>query len=118
MFEIQNLIRKYHDAADKGDVDTMLSFMSPDVIMYRGKDEFAIKEKEVEEVLVARAEAVEPGQSTLLGRHEFMVEGKAAVCSYVANVGTRRGAVTMVFRHVEKRWIITHVHDSWPQKPE
>ncbi len=113
-FDIQELIRKYHDAADKGDVGTMLSLMDTKVILYRGGDEFVEGLEAAEEVLEQRADDVEAGQSTLLGKHKYMVEGKAAVCNYVANVGSRRGAVTMIFRHLDQKWVITHLHESWP----
>lgn len=113
-YQVWELVTRFHEAADRADVDAMLEFMASDVSMYKGKDAFARKIDKVEAVLSERAERVEEGQSTLLGQQRIVFNGQGAVCSYVANVGVKRGAITMVLRYQDKKWLILHLHESWP----
>ena len=115
---IREVIRKYHDAGDKGDVDTMKGFLSPEISMFKGQEDFVRGIEACTAELTERVKRFE-GQTrnTLLGREEISITGDLAIATYVANVGALRAAITAVFRRFEGRWRIAHLHESWPAAP-
>jgi ketosteroid isomerase-like protein len=112
---IRETIKAYHEAGDKGDVDTMLRYLGPEVSMFKGQEDFARGIEEVRRELIERVKRFE-GQSraTLLGRENISVTGDVAVTTYVASVGTQRAPITAVFRRSQGKWLLIHLHESWP----
>ena len=115
---IWDTIKAYHDAGDKGDTDRMAAYLAPEVSMFKGQEDFSRGRDECVRELVNRVKAYE-GQSrnTLLGREVISVTGDIAVTTYVASVGTQRAPITAVFRRQGDKWLIIHLHESWPGKP-
>lgn len=114
---IRETIKGYHEAGDKGDTDRMASYLAPEVSMFKGQEDFARGRDECVRELVNRVKQYE-GQSrnTLLGREVISITGDIAVTTYVANVGTQRAPITAVFRRQGDKWLIIHLHESWPGK--
>jgi hypothetical protein len=84
--------------------------------MFRGQEEFARGLDQCVEELNTRV-AMFKGQSrkTLLGSVTIDPMGDMAVATYVAGVGTLRAPITAVFRRSQGKWLIKHLHESWPQ---
>jgi ketosteroid isomerase-like protein len=116
---IREVIEKYHSAGDAADVDTMKSLLTPDVSMFRGQEEFARGLDQCVDELTMRV-AMFKGQArkTLLGSVTIDPMGDMAVATYVAGVGTLRAPITAVFRRTQGKWLIKHLHESWPQPHE
>ena len=114
---IRETIKAYHEAGDKGDTDRMAALLAPEVSMFKGQEDFARGRDECVRELVNRVKQYE-GQTrnTLLGREVISITGDIAVTTYVANVGTQRAPVTAVFRRQGDKWLIIHLHESWPGK--
>jgi ketosteroid isomerase-like protein len=115
--EIRRVLREYHDAGDKGDVARMVSFLAPECTMFKGQEDFARRAEECEKELTERIKKIEgQNRSTLLGRETIEVTGNIAVVTYVAsvNVGNLRAPITAVFRRSGDKWLIAHLHESWP----
>jgi len=112
---IRETIKSYHEAGDKGDVDTMVRLLAPEVSMFKGQEDFVRGLEECRRELIERVKKFE-GQSraTLLGRETISITGDVAVTTYVASVGTLRAPITAVFRRSQGKWLIIHLHESWP----
>lgn len=112
---IRETIKAYHEAGDKGDVDSMCRYLAPEVSMFKGQEDFVRGQEECRKELIERVKKFE-GQSraTLLGRESISITGDVAVTTYVASVGTLRAPITAVFRRSQGKWLIIHLHESWP----
>jgi ketosteroid isomerase-like protein len=112
---IWDAIKAYHDAGDKGDVDTMAQYLAPEVSMFKGQEDFVRTREACLKELTERVKRFEgQARNTLLGREVISITGDVAVTTYVASVGTQRAPITAVFRRSEGRWLIIHLHESWP----
>lgn len=115
---IWDTIKAYHDAGDKGDTDRMAYYLAPEVSMFKGQEDFARGREDCVKELVNRVKAYQgQARNTLLGREVISVTGDVAVTTYVASVGTQRAPITAVFRRQGDKWLIIHLHESWPGKP-
>ena len=118
--KIWDVIKAYHEAGDKGDVETMASYLAPEITLFKGAEDFVRTKDEVVKELTERVKAFQ-GQSrnTLLGREVINITGDIGVVTYVASVGTQRAAITAVLRRSQGKWLLSHLHESWPavEKP-
>lgn len=112
---IWDVLKAYHAAGDKGDVDTMASFLAPEATIFKGTEDFARPKEEAVKELTDRVKYYE-GQKrdTLLGREQINITGDVGVATYVASVGTQRAGITAVLRRTQNKWQISHLHESWP----
>lgn len=116
---IWDVLKAYHKAGDKGDVDTMASYLAPEVAIFKGQEDFARPKDEAVKELVDRVKFYEgQSRSTLLGREEIHITGDVGVATYVASVGTQRAGITAVLRRSQGKWMISHLHESWPPPPK
>jgi ketosteroid isomerase-like protein len=117
---IREVIESYHTAGDRGDIDTMTALLAPDVSMFRGQEEFARgKDACVSELKDRIAMFKGQARKTLLGQVFIDPSGDTAVATYVAGVGNLRAPITAVFRRFQGKWLIKHLHESWPaEKPQ
>ena len=112
---IREVIEKYHSAGDAGDVETMKSLLTPDVSMFRGHEEFARGMDQCVEELIKRVSMFKgQARKTLLGSVAIDPMGDMAVATYVAGVGNLRAPITAVFRRMQGKWYVKHLHESWP----
>lgn len=120
---IREVIEKYHAAGDASDLDTMKSLLASDVTMFRltpdastsrDAEEFARGVDQCMEELGKRLE-----KSKGLSRRTFLASvtiepiGDMAVVTYVASLGTLHAPITAVFRRMQGKWFIKHLHESW-----
>lgn len=113
---IWEVVKAYHAAGDKGDVPIMKSYLAPEIRMFKGLEDFAAGVEECTAELTERVKRFE-GQhrNTLLGREFISITGDVAVVTYVANVGQLRAPITAVFRKSQGKWLLSHLHESWPK---
>ena len=118
---IREVIEKYHSAGDRGKVDEMKPLLAEDVSMFRGQhqEEFARGIDQCVDELTKRVDMFPKGEArkTLLGSVTIDPMGDMAVATYVAGVGTQRATITAVFRRSQGKWLIKHLHESWPDPP-
>lgn len=112
---IWDVLKAYHAAGDKGDVDTMAAHLAPEAAIFKGAEDFARPKEEAVKELTDRVKFFE-GQKrdTLLGREQINITGDVGVATYVASVGTQRAGITAVLRRSQGKWQISHLHESWP----
>ena len=117
-YTIREIIEKYHEAGDKGEVAKQVSFLDEDVSIRKGGEVFISGRDNVEEELTERADEVQDKpQTTILGKFEIELIGdNAAMCTFIANIENKgRAAVTVILSLSEAGiWKIRHIHDSWP----
>lgn len=112
---IWDVLKAYHTAGDKGDVDIMASHLAPEVAIFKGQEDFARPKEEAVRELTERVKTYQgQSRSTLLGREEIHITGDVGVATYVASVGTQRAGITAVLRRSQGKWMISHLHESWP----
>ena len=123
---IWETIKAYHEAGDKGDVETMATFLAPEITLFKGHEDFVRTKEEAVKELTERVKyfqgvAPEPGpekkqsRATIIGRDVINITGDVAVVTYVASLGPSvRGAITAVLRRSQGKWLISHLHESWP----
>jgi ketosteroid isomerase-like protein len=112
---IWDVVKAYHAAGDKADVDTMATFLAPEAAIFKGSEDFARPKDEAVKELTNRVKYYEnQARSTLLGREEINITGDVGVATYVASVGTQRAGITAVLRRTQGKWQISHIHESWP----
>jgi ketosteroid isomerase-like protein len=118
--KIWDVIKAYHEAGDKADVPTMMTYFAPEITLFKGAEDFVRNKDEAEKELTERVKYYQ-GQSrnTLLGREVINITGDIGVVTYVASVGTQRAAITAVLRRSQGKWLLSHLHESWPaiEKP-
>jgi ketosteroid isomerase-like protein len=112
---VWDLVKAYHEAGDKGDVDAMKPLLAPEVSLVLGHEDVARGFDAVIRALTDRMKTYEgQARSTLTGKELVTITGDSALVTYVANVGTQRGLVTAVCRrNREGRWLLQHLHDTW-----
>jgi len=112
---IWEVVKAYHAAGDKGDVDTMAAYLAPEAAIFRGQEDFARPKEEAVKELTDRVKQYE-GQkrNALLGSEMINITGEVGVVTYVASVGTQRTGITAVLRRAQGKWLISHLHESWP----
>jgi ketosteroid isomerase-like protein len=111
---IWDVIKSYHEAADRCDPDTQLTFMTPDVSLIRRHDEIVRGSEAVGRVLRERAKSANGQEwNTVVGKEDIRVEGDLAYATYLASVGQQRGVITALFRRIKGKWLIAHFHDTW-----
>ena len=112
---IWDVVKAYHGAGDKGDVDVMAAHLAPEAAIFKGAEDFARPKEEAVKELTDRVKQYE-GQKrdTLLGREQINITGDVGVVTYVASVGTQRTGITAVLRRTQGKWLISHLHESWP----
>lgn len=115
---IREVIEKYHAAGDDKDVPVMKSFLTPDVSMFRGKEEFARGIDQCVDELTTRVSMFKGKRKTLLGQVYIDPMGDMAVATYVAGVDNLRAPITAVFHRSQGKWLIKHLHESWPPDPK
>ena len=116
---IWDVLKAYHAAGDKGDVDTMAAYLAPEAAIFKGSEDFARPKEEAVKELTERVKTYE-GQKrdTLLGREQINITGDVGVATYVASVLTQRAGITAVLRRSQGKWQISHLHESWPAPPK
>src|SRR5687768_11358277 len=94
---IWEVLKAYHAAGDKGDVDTMAAHLATEAAIFKGAEDFARPKEEAVKELTDRVKSFE-GQTrnTLLGREQINITGDVGVATYVASVGTQRAGITAV----------------------
>lgn len=112
---IWDAIKLYHDAGDKGDLDTIQSLLAPEVSVVIGTDDVIRGHDQVVRALRDRMKAYEgESRSTITGKEVISITGDMALVTYVASVGTQRGIITAVCRrNKDSKWLIAHIHDTW-----
>ena len=112
---IWDVLKAYHRAGDKADVDTMASYLAPEAAIFKGKEDFARPKEEAVRELTDRVKTFEgQARSTLLGQEEINITGDVGVATYIASVQTQRAGITAVLRRTQGKWLISHLHESWP----
>ena len=113
--QIWEAIKAYHDAGDKGDVDTMKSLLAPEISLVTGHDEVVRGYDAVVRTLTDRVKTYEgQSRSTITGKEVISITGDTALVTYVASVGTQRGVITAYCRRTQgNKWMIAHIHDTW-----
>jgi ketosteroid isomerase-like protein len=113
--KIWDTIKAYHEAGDKADVETMATYLAPEMTLFKGQEDFVRTRDEAVKEITERVKAFQ-GQSrnTLLGREVINITGDVGVVTYVASVGTQRAAITAVLRRSQGKWLLSHLHESWP----
>ena len=115
---IWDVLKAYHKAGDKADVDTMASYLAPEATIFKGTEDFARPKDEAVKELTDRVNYYkDQTRSTLLGREEINITGDVGVATYVASVGNQRAGITAVLRRTQGKWQISHLHESWPAPP-
>jgi ketosteroid isomerase-like protein len=115
---IRETIKAYHEAGDDKNVDKMCKYLDPDVSMFKGQEDFVRGLEACRKELDVRVkEFAGQSRATLLGRESIAITGDVAVTTYVASVGTQRAPITAVFRRSQGKWLIIHLHESWPPLP-
>jgi hypothetical protein len=88
--------------------------------LFKGQEDFVRTKDEAVREITERVKSFQ-GQSrnTLLGREVINITGDIGVVTYVASVGTQRAAITAVLRRSQGKWLLSHLHESWPpiEKP-
>jgi ketosteroid isomerase-like protein len=111
---IWEVIKAYHDASDKGDLDVIQTLLTPDASIVMGTED-VIRGKD--SVLRALRDQMKTwdgkGRSTITGKEVIKPDGNIALVTYVASVGTQRGIITAICsRNKDNKWLITHIHDT------
>ncbi len=116
---IREAIEEYHEAGDKGDVDGMLRFLTPDASM-RGGDAFVQGRDECETELEARVDSYSgEKRKTIVGKPDIYIQGDFAVATYEASVGSVRAPISVTLRRTpEKLWRIWHISELWSEPKE
>jgi|ERR1043166_6719 len=114
--QIWETIKAYHEAGDKPDVEIMATYFAPEITIFKGAEDFVRGKDDCVRELVKRTKQYEgQNRATILGREVINITGDVAVVTYVASVGTQRAAITAVLRRTpEKKWLLSHLHESWP----
>ncbi|MBI3858300.1 MAG: nuclear transport factor 2 family protein [Planctomycetes bacterium] len=112
---IWEVIKAYHDASDKGDLDVIQTLLSPDVSMIMGADDVVRGKDAVLRALRDKLKAYDgQSRSTITGKEVIKPDGNIALVTYVASVGTQRGIITAICsRNKDNKWLIAHIHDTW-----
>lgn len=117
--EIEKLLRQYHEAYDRADVDAVGAMLDPDVSISDPPHGFIRgKERCVEHLrkgmLRIREKDLVGKRATLFGPIQVDVSGPVAVATYVGMVREEREQAntvfTRVFRRSEGRWLILTEH--------
>ena len=114
---IWETIKAYHEAGDKGEVQTMATYLAPEIALIKGPEDLVRTKEAAVRELTDRLKNVPPEQkrATIIGREVINITGDVAVVTYVASVGPSvRGAITAVLRRSQGKWLISHLHESWP----
>lgn len=116
---IWDVVKAYHAAGDKADVDTMAAYLAPEATVFKGSEDFARPKEQAVKELTDRVKHYEnQSRSTLLGREEISITGDVGIATYVASVGNQRAGITCVLRRTSGKWMISHIHESWPAAPK
>lgn len=112
---IWEVIKAYHDAADKGDLDIIQSLLTPDVQLVISHDDVIRGQDPVLRALRDRMKTWDgQSRSTITGKEVIKPDGNIALVTYVASVGTQRGIITAICsRNKDNKWLISHLHDTW-----
>src|SRR5262249_14171942 len=119
---IWEVIKSYHDACDKDDLDIIQSLLTPDASMIIGRDDVIRGREAVVRAVRDQLKQEFKGKtrSTITGKEVIKPDGNIALVTYVASVGNQRGTMTAVCsRNKDNKWFIAHIHDalSSPKPP-
>jgi ketosteroid isomerase-like protein len=111
---IWEVIKAYHDASDKDDLDVIQTLLTPDASIVLGRED-VIRGRE--NVLRALRDQMKSWggkpRSTITGKEVIKPDGNIALVTYVASVGTDRGIITAICsRNKDNKWQIAHMHDT------
>jgi len=111
---IWEVIKSYHDASDKGDLDVIQTLLTPDASIVMGTED-VIRGKDA--VLRALRDQMKTwdgkGRSTITGKEVIKPDGNIALVTYVASVGNQRVIITAICsRNKDNKWLISHIHDT------
>ena len=112
---IWDLIKAYHDASDKSDLDVIKTLVTPDISMVMSHDDVIRGQESVLRALRDRFKTYDgQSRSTITGKEMIKPDGNIALVTYVASVGTQRGIITVICsRNKDNKWLIAHLHDTW-----
>ena len=114
---IWEMIKQYHDAADKSEIGIIETLLSPDVSLVLSHDDVVRGKEAVVRALRDRFKELDSklkNRSTITGKEVIKPDGNIALVTYVASVGTQRGIITAICsRNKDNKWLIAHVHETW-----
>jgi ketosteroid isomerase-like protein len=116
---IWEAIKNFHKAGDEADPSRQLTYTTKDVSLIHKADDVLRGQAAVEKVLEAWADkAGSEKPKTLVGQEEIRVEGAdLAYVTYLANSRQLNGVVTAIFKRVDGKWLIAHLHDTRAAAP-
>jgi ketosteroid isomerase-like protein len=116
---IWDMIKAYHDAADKSDLDVIKTLMTPDVSMVMTPDDVIRGQENVLRALRDRFKSYKGTPSTLMGKELIKPDGNTALVTYVASSTSQHGIITVnCSRNKDNKWLICHIHESWSAPPK
>ncbi|HVE39649.1 MAG TPA: nuclear transport factor 2 family protein [Planctomycetota bacterium] len=111
---IWEVIKAYHDASDKGDLDVIQTLLTPDASIVMGTEDVTRGKDNVLRALRDQMKTWDgKGRSTITGKEVIKPDGNIALVTYVASVGNQRGIITAICsRNKDNKWLIAHIHDT------
>eukprot|EP01116_Phalansterium_solitarium_P007762 TRINITY_DN2066_c0_g2_i2.p2 TRINITY_DN2066_c0_g2~~TRINITY_DN2066_c0_g2_i2.p2 ORF type:complete len:333 (+),score=90.80 TRINITY_DN2066_c0_g2_i2:46-999(+) len=124
--EIRALIQSWREAFAAKDVDGMLANYAPDVVFFDLKPPFALEGVEsVRNMWKAAMPHFPPKFTTTHDDLHIAVGADVAFASAIAHTKFEADShetfscrVTLGFRKIDGRWLVTHEHNSLPYNPE
>lgn len=113
------VVQQFHQALQTGDTTAVLAQLADDVVIYEGGSVERSKAEYQQHHLAADIAYLKPMHVELL-EHQVQVHGDSAVSisrshttgTYKQKAVDRQGMETITLRHIEGRWLITHIHWS------
>jgi|SRR5436190_2143804 len=111
---IWEVIKAYHDASDKGDLDVIQTLLTPDASIVIGREDVIRGKDSVVRALRDQMKQWDgQSRSTITGKEVIKPDGNIALVTYVASVGMQRGIITAICsRNKDNKWLIAHIHDT------
>jgi ketosteroid isomerase-like protein len=111
---IRDAIKTFHEACDKGDLSAIKGLLDPEVSLVVSHEAVVSGYDMVLKKLNEQLKSFDGPRNTITGKESIKIQGDTALVTYLANVGTQRGIVTVVYRRSkDNRWMILHLHDTW-----
>ena len=116
---IWDVIKAYHEASDKKDLDTIKALLTPDVSMVMASDDVIRGQEMVLRAMRDRFGNYKGAQSTITGKELIKPDGNTALVTYVARSNQQGGVITVnCYRNKDNKWLISHIHETWSPPPK
>jgi ketosteroid isomerase-like protein len=125
--EVEQLVKVYHEAYDRGDVAGVIALLDPEVTIpnppssfFRGVESCGAELKKGMDRIRDLGKVGK--RMTYLGELKVVVEGRIAVATYQAHVSEEgstpsKSIFTRIYRHNGKKWLILSEHYTFaPEK--